>query len=87
MKKFGLSLLGGSVIGIILSVIFLDYKKTSYEVLHQAGVAKRTVQDMDLEFLFNASLLIIGFTVVIYVLWTYIEKKNDEAFYNGFKKK
>lgn len=87
MKKFGLSLLGGSVIGIILSVIFLDYKKTSYEVLHQAGIAKRTIQDMDLEFLFNASLLIIGFTVVIYVLWTYIEKKNDEAFYNGFKKK
>ncbi|MBD7908549.1 hypothetical protein [Sporosarcina gallistercoris] len=87
MKKFGLSLLGGSVLGIILSVVFMDYQKTSYEVLHQAGVEKRTVKDLDFEFVFNASLLILGFTVVIYVIWTYIEKKNDDSFYNEFHKK
>ncbi|MGG0643508.1 hypothetical protein ABE021_06165 [Sporosarcina gallistercoris] len=87
MKRFGLSLLGGSVLGIILSVVSMDYQKMSYEVLHQAGVAKRTVTDMDFEFLFNASLLILGCTVVIYVIWTYIEKKNDDAFYNEFNKK
>lgn len=87
MKKFGLSLLGGSVLGIILSVVFMDYQKTGYEVLHQAGVAKRTVKDADFEFLFNASLLVLGFTIVIYVIWTYIEKKKDNAFYNEFHKK
>ena len=87
MKKFGLSLLGGGVLGIILSFVFMDYQKISYEVLHQAGVAKRTVKDLDFEFVFNASLLILGFTVVIYVLWTYIEKKNDDAVYNESHKK
>ncbi|REB05228.1 hypothetical protein DVB69_15850 [Sporosarcina sp. BI001-red] len=87
MKKFMLSLLGGSLLGILLSFIFMDYQKISYEVLHQAGVAKRTVKDVDFDFVFNASLLILGFTVVIYVIWTYIEKKKDDAFYNGFNKK
>lgn len=87
MKKFILSLVSGSAIGIILSFIFMDYQKTGYEIHDQAGIAKRTVKDMDFEFVFNASLLILGFTVIIYFIWTYIEKKKDDAFYNKFNKK
>lgn len=87
MKKFILSLVCGSSIGIILSFIFMDYQKTGYEILDQAGIAKRTVRDMDFEFVFNASLLILGFTVIIYLFWTYIEKKKNDTFYNEFNKK
>lgn len=87
MKKFFLSLVSGSAIGIILSFIFMDYQKTGYEIHDQAGIAKRTVKDMDFEFVFNASLLILGFTVIIYLFGTYIEKKKDDAFYNEFNKK
>ncbi len=65
----------------------MDYQKTGYEIYDQAGIAKRTVKDMDFEFVFNASLLILGFTVIIYLIWTVIEKKKDDTFYNEFNKK
>ncbi|WOV83634.1 hypothetical protein PGH26_12185 [Sporosarcina jeotgali] len=84
MKKFSLSLLGGGMIGIILSFLFMDYDKSSYTILDQAGIAKRTVNDMDFEFVFNSFFLIAGFTIVIYVVWTFIEKRKDDRFYNEF---
>ncbi|WP_432352920.1 hypothetical protein [Sporosarcina sp. A2] len=87
MKKLALSLVGGGVIGLILSFLLMDYENSSYEILHQAGVGKRTISEMDFEFVFNSFFLILGFTIVIYVIWTYIEKKRDTKFYNEFDNK
>ncbi|MDW0110914.1 hypothetical protein [Sporosarcina aquimarina] len=87
MKKLILSLAGGSLAGIILSFLLMNYESMSYEIFDQAGVAKRTVKDMDFDFVFSAALLVVGCTIVIYVIWTYIEKKKDDTFYNEFNKK
>lgn len=87
MKKFLISLFSGSVLGFLLSFLFMDYEKTSYEIFGQAGIARRIVNDMDIDFIFNASLFILGCTFVIFVIWTYVEKKTDEKFYDEFRNK
>lgn len=87
MKKLILSLAGGSFAGLLLSFLFMNYESTSYEILNQAGVAKRTVKDIDIDFIFNAALFVVGCSIVIYVTWTYIEKNIDDKFYNKFKNK
>ncbi|ANU10852.1 hypothetical protein A1A1_01443 [Planococcus antarcticus DSM 14505] len=86
MKKMFISLLGGLILGIISSFIFMDYQKISYEVIGLGGVDERTIKDIDFEFAFNASLLVIGFTILIFVIWTYIDKKKDEKFYKNYNK-
>jgi len=85
MKKFSLSLLGGIIIGLILSSLFMDYKDIRYEVRELAGIESRMIREMDFDFAFNASILVIGISILIFVIWTFIEKKLDERFLSNNK--
>ena len=80
MKKFSLSLLGGIIIGLILSFLLMDYENIQYEVRDLAGIESRMIREMDFDFAFNASILVIGISILIFVTWTYVEKKTDERF-------
>ncbi|MCL6572925.1 MAG: hypothetical protein K6T88_14775 [Bacillus sp. (in: Bacteria)] len=75
MKKFSLSLLGGIIIGLIVSFLLLDYEDIRYEVLNLGGIKSRWIREMDLDFAFNASILVIGISILIFVIWTFVEKK------------
>lgn len=75
MKKLLISLSSGLLIGVILSFTFMDYRNMSYEVIGLGGVDKRIIMEFDFEFVFNASLLVIGCTISTFVIWTYIDKK------------
>ncbi len=55
----------------------MDYKGIRYEVLDQAGIESRWVREMDFDFVFNASLLVIGSSIVLFFVFTFIEKKFD----------
>lgn len=79
MKKFSFSFLGGIVIGAILSFFFWDYSAPTFEVINDTG-EDYTVTEMDFDFVFNASLLILAFSVLLYVIWTFADKKKDEKF-------
>jgi len=85
LKKFSLSLLGGIVIGLLISFFLMDYKDIKYEVRNLAGIDSRWIREMDFDFAFNASLLVIGIAILIFVSWTFIEKKSHEKFLSNNK--
>jgi len=75
MKKFPLSLLGGVIIGLIVSFLLMDYEDIRYEVRNLGGIESRWIREMDFDFVFNASILVIGISILIFVIWTLVEKK------------
>lgn len=74
LKKISFSLLGGVLIGLAISFVLMDYKDMSFEILDQGGIESRWIREMDFNFIFNASLLIIGTSILLFVIWTFIEK-------------
>ncbi|OCA92617.1 hypothetical protein A8F95_02675 [Bacillus wudalianchiensis] len=81
MKKILLSLLGGIIIGGSISYFFLDYEDSNYVILNYFGVDKKTVREWDFQFISNAGFIIIGVSILIYLIWTLFEKR-----YNTRKK-
>lgn len=79
LKKFFLSLTGGILLGGILSYIFLDYQDSSYVLLNYYGEDKKIVKEWDFQFISNAGFIIIGLSVLIYLIWTYFERRSDGA--------
>ena len=77
LKKISLSLISGAIIGLIISFLLMDYKDIRYQILNQAGIESRWVREMDFDFVFNTSLLVIGSSIVIFIIFTFIEKKFD----------
>jgi hypothetical protein len=75
MRKLSLSLLGGTIIGLIVSFTLMDYRDIKYEIRNQGGIESRWIREMDFDFVFNASALIIGISVLIFIVWTFIEKR------------
>lgn len=75
MRKFSFSILGGIIIGLILSFVLMDYEVIKYEIRDQAGIESRWVSEMDFNFVFNASMLIFGVAVLIFIVWSFVERK------------
>ncbi|MBU0903643.1 MAG: hypothetical protein KKF57_00500 [Firmicutes bacterium] len=75
MRKFSFSILGGIIIGLILSLVLMDYEVIKYEIRDQAGIESRWVSEMDFNFVFNASMLVFGVAVLIFIVWSFVERK------------
>ena len=84
MKKAFFSILGGLVLGLILSFLLFDYQSSWSTHLNRAGV-DQIVYEMDFDFVFNSSLLVIGISVLIFLIWSFIDKKKDEKFLKEYK--
>lgn len=67
-------MLGGLLIGLAISFVLMDYKDMSFEILDQGGIESRWIREMDFDFIFYASLLAIGTSILLFVIWTFIEK-------------
>ncbi|QBP42768.1 hypothetical protein [Paenisporosarcina antarctica] len=78
MKKISMSLISGAIIGLVISFLLMDYKDVRYEILNQSGIESRWVREMDFDFVFNAYILVIGSSIVLFIIWTFIEKKFDK---------
>ncbi|WP_372867593.1 hypothetical protein [Planomicrobium okeanokoites] len=79
MKKSFLSILGGLVLGLILAFLLFDYQSSWSTHLNRAGV-DQIVDEMDFDFVFNSSLLVIGISILIFLVWSFVDKKRDEKF-------
>lgn len=84
MKKIFFSILGGLVLGLILSFLLFDYESSWTSHLNRAGV-DQIVNEMDFDFVFNSSLLVIGISILIYLIWSFVEKKKDEKFLKEYE--
>ncbi|WKA59237.1 hypothetical protein QWY16_03525 [Planococcus shenhongbingii] len=83
MKKSFFSIAGGLIAGLILAFIFFDYQTITNEHIGLGGV-DRMVKDMDFEFVFNASLLVIGMSIFIYLIWSWVDRKKEEKFLKDY---
>ena len=79
MKKFFLSTAGGLVLGLILSFTFMDYESSWMHHTQRAGV-DQVVKEMDFDFVFFSTILVLVISILIFAVWTFIEKKKDESF-------
>ena len=75
MRKFSFSILGGIIIGLILSFVLMDYEDMSYQLMDRGSTDYRTVSEMDFNFVFNASLLVMGVAILIFIVWSFVERK------------
>lgn len=85
MKKFLGSLLGGFVIGLPLSFWWIGYEDITYSQLNLAGADEVIVREMDFDFVFYASLIIIAIATVIYLVWSKVHKRREEQFYRDYR--
>ena len=81
--KVWFSLLGGLVIGIILSYFFLEYNGWTIHPMGENGEVVNTINELDFNLITNGFLIVFGVSFLIYVVWTLIErKKSDKSFFN-----
>lgn len=78
MRKFSFSLLGGIIIGLFLAFVLMDYKDMSYQLMDRGSTEYRSVSEMDFNFVFNASLLVIGVAILIFLVWSFVVRKFAE---------
>ncbi len=84
MKKAFFSILGGLVLGLILSFILFDYQSSWTSYLNRAGV-DQVVKEMDFDFVFNTSLMVIGISILIFLIWSLVDKKKDDKFLKEYE--
>ncbi|OEH92536.1 hypothetical protein [Bacillus solimangrovi] len=78
MKKILLSLLGGSIVGGIICYIFLDYQNSNYIIRHYYGSPTFEVRELDYDYLFNATVIIVFSSILISLIWSFFEKKSGK---------
>lgn len=74
MNKLVLSILAGIIIGGLLSFLFMDYQNQGYEITDYHGIESFKVNELDFNFLFYATIIVIILSVLIYISWTLVEK-------------
>ena len=73
--KGWVSLLSGLIIGIIISYFVLDYKGWTIHQVDVNGEVTKTINELDFNLITNSFLIVLGVSILIYVIWTFIEKK------------
>lgn len=85
MRKFFGSLLGGLLIGLPLAFLWIGYEGITYSQMNVAGVEEVIVHEMDFDFVFYSSLLVVAIAVIIYLIWNFINKKREERFLREYQ--
>lgn len=75
IMKGWVSLLSGLIIGIIISYFVLDYKGWTIYQVDVNGEVSKTINELDFNIITNSFLIVLGVSILIYVIWTFIEKK------------
>ena len=76
--KGWISLLSGLIIGIIISFFVLDYKGWTIYQMDVNGEVTKTINELDFDLITNSFLIVLGVSILIYVIWTFIEKKFND---------
>lgn len=75
--KVLISLLGGLVLGIILSYFFLDYNGWTIHQMGEDGEVTKTINELDFDLITNGFLIVAGVSILIFGVWTFIERKME----------
>ncbi|MQR94428.1 hypothetical protein EJV22_04465 [Fictibacillus phosphorivorans] len=78
MMKFWISLIAGLVIGVILSYFFLDYNGLTINESGKNGEIIKNTNELDFNLISNSFLIVLSVSILIYIIWTLVEKKEKE---------
>jgi hypothetical protein len=78
IMKSWISLLSGLIIGIIISFFVLDYKGWTIYQVDVNGEVTKTINELDFDLITNSFLIVLGVSILIYVIWTFIENKFND---------
>ncbi|MBY6036221.1 hypothetical protein KUV80_06135 [Fictibacillus nanhaiensis] len=76
--KTWISMIAGLVIGVILSFFFLDDNSVTLMELDDSGNMIKTTSELDFNLITNRFLIIVAVSILIYSIWTLIERKGKE---------
>ena len=79
MKKITY-LIGGIVLGIIISYFTLDYTGWIFYEMDDKGNTAKTSNELDFDLLTNSFLIILACTLLIYIAGTLIDKYRKKKF-------
>ena len=75
MMKTWFSLLCGLIIAFTLSYFFLGYNGWTIHQTGKNGEITKTINELDFNLITNAFLIMMAASILIYGVWTLIEKK------------
>ncbi|AND41464.1 hypothetical protein [Cytobacillus oceanisediminis] len=79
MKKTLISLAGGLILGLISSILILNYNGWTYIHHNKNGEVEKVINELDFNLLTNSLLLIFASTILIYVLISFFEKRKNKV--------
>lgn len=78
MKKAWISIIGGLVLGIIISFFTLQYNGWQIIRHDKDGMAYQKINDLDINLLHNSFIIIVVSCIGIYLVLSLIEKRGNK---------
>ncbi len=75
MLKKIVSIIGGIIISLVISYFTLSYDGHEIHFHDRDGNRFQIIQEPDTNLMMNGLLIVLGTTLIIYLVWTFIEKK------------
>jgi MFS family permease len=79
MKKGWISLVGGFILGLIVSFFTLEYDGWKYITVNGNGEVEQVLNELDFNLITNTFLIMVAFGIVIYLILSIIEKRKKEV--------
>jgi TRAP-type C4-dicarboxylate transport system permease small subunit len=79
MKKGWISIVGGLILGLIISFFTLEYKGWQYIRHNSNGEVEQVINELDFNLITNSFLIIVATGIVIYLILSIIEKRKKEV--------
>lgn len=76
MNKTFISIVGGLIVGLVISFFTLDYNGLTIVHHNQAGEVEKVINELDFNLLSNSLLIVIASIIVIYIL---LRLKDEKA--------
>ncbi|PLR65939.1 MULTISPECIES: hypothetical protein [Bacillaceae] len=79
MKKSWISIVGGLILGLIISFFTLEYNGWQYIRHNSNGEVEQVINELDFNLITNSFLIIVATGIVIYLILSIIEKRKKEV--------
>ena len=79
MKKGRISIIGGLVLGLVISFFTLEYNGWQIIRHDKDGMAYQKINDLDINLLHNSFLIIVVSCIGIYLVLSLVEKRRNRV--------
>lgn len=77
MKKGWISIIGGIILGIVISFFTLEYDGWQINRYDRDGMLYQRINDLDINLVHNSFIIIVLSCIAIYLILVLVEKRRD----------